>query len=286
MEIERKYLIDRLPENIEQYECKHIEQGYLNTDPVVRIRKSNDKYTLTYKGAGLMCREEYNLPLNAEAFAHLKEKIDGILIQKRRYLIPLTDKLTIELDVFEGELAPLQLAEVEFETKEEAEHFVPPAWFGEAIYVIKTVKFPEHVELYGSSDAKNWYYAENTDKQETHKHKVDNADKRNQSYCEYIQMLAGEAIRRDVPAIAIVNIIGLTDEQIHLDIESGHEVVTMDKLADRIRYYESTIDSKRVVYEHSDDLIRKFKEEEVYDNIIPQIRDVELKYRIYLKLSE
>ena len=123
----------------------------------------------------------------------------------------------------------------------------------QAIYVIKTVKFPEHVELYGSSD---------------------------------IQMLAGEAIRRDVPAIAIVNIIGLTDEQIHLDIESGHEVVTMDKLADRIRYYESTIDSDRVAYEHSDDLIRKFKEEEVYDNIIPQIRDVELKYRIYLKLSE
>jgi CYTH domain-containing protein len=89
--------------------------------------------TLTYKGAGLMCREEYNLPLNAEAFAHLKEKIDGILIQKRRYLIPLTDKLTIELDVFEGELAPLRLAEVEFETKEEAEHFVPPAWFGEDV---------------------------------------------------------------------------------------------------------------------------------------------------------
>ena len=136
----------------------------------------------------------------------------------------------------------------------------------QAIYVIKTVKFPDHVELYGSSDAKNWYYAENTDKQETHKHKVDNADKRNQSYCEYIQMLAGEAIRRDVPAIAIVNIIGLTDEQ--------------------IQYYESTIDSDRVAYEHSDDLIRKFKEEEVYDNIIPQIRDVELKYRIYLKLSE
>lgn len=41
----------------------------------------------------------------------------------------------------------------------------------QAIYVIKTVKFPDHVELYGSSDAKNWYYAENTDKQETHKHK-------------------------------------------------------------------------------------------------------------------
>ena len=133
MEIERKYLIDTLPDHLEQYECRQIEQGYLNTDPVVRIRKSNDKYTLTYKGAGLMCGEEYNLPLNSESFAHLKEKIDGILIEKKRYLIPLTEKLTIELDVFEGKLAPLVLAEVEFETKEEAELFVPPAWFGEDV---------------------------------------------------------------------------------------------------------------------------------------------------------
>ena len=131
--IERKYLIDTLPDHLEQYECRQIEQGYLNTDPVVRIRKSNDKYTLTYKGAGLMCREEYNLSLNSESFAHLKKKIDGILSEKKRYLIPLTEKLTIELDVFEGELAPLVLAEVEFETKEEAERFVPPAWFGEDV---------------------------------------------------------------------------------------------------------------------------------------------------------
>ena len=80
-----------------------------------------------------MCREEYNLPLNRTSFEHLKEKIDGILIKKRRYLIPLTDKLTIELDVFEDELAPLQLAEVEFETKEEAEACTPPAWFGEDV---------------------------------------------------------------------------------------------------------------------------------------------------------
>ena len=135
MEIERKYLIRHLPAHLrlDSFSCRIIEQGYLNTTPVIRIRKDNDKYELTYKSSGLMVRQEYNLPLNAEAFAHLKEKIDGILIQKRRYLIPLTDKLTIELDVFEGELAPLQLAEVEFETKEEAEHFVPPAWFGEDV---------------------------------------------------------------------------------------------------------------------------------------------------------
>ncbi len=133
MEIERKYLIDQLPADLASYPCKVIEQGYLCTEPVVRIRRSNDKYTLTYKGSGLMVREEYNLPLTAEAFAHLKNKIDGRLISKRRYLIPLADKYTIELDVFEGDLAPLQLAEVEFETEEEANSFIPPEWFGEDV---------------------------------------------------------------------------------------------------------------------------------------------------------
>ncbi len=133
MEIERKYLVKELPKHLEQYPVKVISQGYLNTDPVVRVRRSNDKYTLTYKGKGLMVREEYNLPLNKEAFDHLVTKIDGILIQKRRYLIPLDEKYTIELDIFEGELAPLQLAEVEFETEEEANSFVPPEWFGEDV---------------------------------------------------------------------------------------------------------------------------------------------------------
>jgi adenylate cyclase len=133
MEIERKYLIKTLPEDLAQYPYKEIEQGYLNTDPVVRIRRSNDTYTLTYKGKGLMVREEYNLPLTKEAFCHLKEKIDGRLITKRRYLIPLPPHYTIELDVFSGDLAPLQLAEVEFETEEEANSFIPPSWFGEDV---------------------------------------------------------------------------------------------------------------------------------------------------------
>lgn len=59
----------------------------------------------------------------------------------------------------------------------------------------------------------------------------------------------------------------------------------MDEMQNK-KKVQNTIDSDRVAYEHSDDLIRKFKEEEVYDNIIPQIRDVELKYRVYTKLSE
>lgn len=132
MEIERKFLIKELPNDLESFPCRHLEQGYLCTNPVVRIRKDNDRYELTYKGGGQMVREEYNLPLTASAYEHLKGKIDGRLITKTRYLIPC-DKYTIELDVFEGDLAPLVLAEVEFDTETEATAFVGPHWFAEDV---------------------------------------------------------------------------------------------------------------------------------------------------------
>lgn len=133
MEIERKFLVKTLPEDLENYEKQHIAQGYLSVNPVVRIRRSNEDYYLTYKGKGLMAREEYNLPLNAESFEHMLPKIDGILIDKIRYLIPLDEKHTAELDIFQGQLAPLRLVEVEFERMEDAEAFVAPEWFGDDV---------------------------------------------------------------------------------------------------------------------------------------------------------
>ena len=131
-EIERKYLIKQVPENLASYPFHEIEQGYLCTEPVVRIRRQDEDYYLTYKSKGLMIREEYNLPLTKDAYFHLREKIDGRLISKRRYLIPL-DPYTIELDVFRSPKDDLILAEVEFPSEEEALHFTPPAWFGKDV---------------------------------------------------------------------------------------------------------------------------------------------------------
>ena len=133
MEIERKYLVQQLPESLSGFPCRIIEQGYLNTDPVVRIRRDNEKYELTYKSKGFMTRMEYNLPLTQEAYEHLLTKIDGRLIQKKRYMIPLNNDLTAELDIFEGDLAPLILVEVEFPSEEAALAFVPPSWFGDDV---------------------------------------------------------------------------------------------------------------------------------------------------------
>ena len=133
MEIERKFLIKALPGHLSQYKSHEIEQGYLCTSPVVRIRRDNEPFFLTYKSKGLMVREEYNPPLTEEAYEHLKSKVDGRLIAKTRYMIPLQDSLTLELDIFEGSLAPLIIAEIEFPDEESANAFEAPGWLGEDV---------------------------------------------------------------------------------------------------------------------------------------------------------
>lgn len=151
MEIERKFTVTKLPDNLESYSCHIIEQAYLNTDPVVRIRREDDSYYLTYKGKGLMAREEYNLPLNEESYYHLREKADGNVISKKRYVIPIDNpvfdmtylssvgekidqpSLCVELDIFEPPFAPLVIAEVEFPNEEMAKAFRALDWFSQDV---------------------------------------------------------------------------------------------------------------------------------------------------------
>lgn len=132
MEIERKFLVPTLPENWDTYPFHQIEQAYLCRDPVVRIRRQDNEYYLTYKGRGKMAREEVNLPLNEKAYLHLKQKADGNIIRKKRLLIPL-DPYMLELDLFEEPFDDMALAEVEFPTVEEALSFTPPAWLGKDV---------------------------------------------------------------------------------------------------------------------------------------------------------
>lgn len=134
MEIEKKFIPATLPKDLANYKHLELEQAYLNTSPVVRIRKEDDSYYLTYKGGGMMAREEYNLPLNKKSYYHLLEKADGNVISKTRHIIPINDgKLTAELDVFHGKFQGLLLVEVEFSSVEEADAFQKPDWFGDEV---------------------------------------------------------------------------------------------------------------------------------------------------------
>ncbi len=140
MEIEQKYRIRELPD-VSACEKLEIEQGYLCTDPVVRIRKSNDSFILTYKSkAGVQpsdlavqINQEVELPLTEQAYLQLRDKVDGYLISKTRYKIPLPDGHIGELDIFHGRLDGLVFVEVEFETEAETQTFQPPKWFGENV---------------------------------------------------------------------------------------------------------------------------------------------------------
>ena len=102
---------------------------------MVRVRREDETYYLTYKSKGLLAREEYNLPLTKESYEHLLAKTDGNVLTKKRYLLPVPGRadLTVELDVFEGKFDGLVLAEVEFETEEDAGKFQAPDWFGEDV---------------------------------------------------------------------------------------------------------------------------------------------------------
>lgn len=135
VEIERKWLVKELPEDISRYPNEKYIQGYLCTSPVVRVRKEGDRYVLTYKGEGLLKREEYNMPLTKDAFEKLIRKCDGKLIVKQRYFIQTGDHEghVIELDIYKGDHEGLITAEVEFSSEEEAGSFMAPSWFGEDV---------------------------------------------------------------------------------------------------------------------------------------------------------
>ena len=138
MEIERKYLVRSLPDNLDSYSHVEIEQAYLCTSPTLRIRRMGDRYILTVKqhlqvpGTTAIHNREEEFPLAPESYARLRAKCDGMPVAKSRYRIPYNG-LVIELDIFHGPHAPLILAEVEFPSTEAANAFTPPDWFGEDV---------------------------------------------------------------------------------------------------------------------------------------------------------
>ena len=112
MEIERKFLFHKLPDQLDTYPHYGIEQAYVTTNPVIRVRKktlydaasavSDCQYVLTVKSSGMLARQEFELPIDEAAYRTLCAKADGNVIAKTRYKIPLNQGLTLELDLFEG----------------------------------------------------------------------------------------------------------------------------------------------------------------------------------------
>ena len=141
MEIERKFLVKQLPENIDECDKAEIEQCYIDfgegDEPEKRIRSltrgDETLYFYTEKSEGDLCREEEEYEIPSYSFDNLKELSVSETVQKTRHYVPLGDSLTAELDVYKGVHEGLITVEVEFSSLEGSEKFEIPAWFGEEI---------------------------------------------------------------------------------------------------------------------------------------------------------
>jgi len=149
IEIEKKYKIKQLPKELDKYEKIEIEQAYLVTRSkiTVRVRKYNeDKFILSYKmkkkksSSEVSVCDEVELELTEEAYEHLKEKHDGRILQKTRYIIPLNDGLKVEIDRFKDFFNGVCFAEIEFKSEEQAKEYRIPDWLGEDISTEKRAK--------------------------------------------------------------------------------------------------------------------------------------------------
>ena len=138
MEIERKFLVKTLPDNLDQYKKLHIEQGYLSIVPEVRVRNKDDKYFMTVKGEGTISRPEYEIQISRDVYTELSSHIHGQLLCKDRYIIPI-DNHTGELDVYTN-FNNLIVIEVEFDNFQSANDFKAPSWFGKEVTKDKDFK--------------------------------------------------------------------------------------------------------------------------------------------------
>jgi len=128
LEIERKYKVLKLDKKHLPRKGYQVIQGYLNYEPVLRVRIAvlrhsvaskqrrmvdNRKAIFSIKGKGLLSREEFEYPI---PLFHARELLKFSLgtIKKTRYKIG-----RLELDIFHGKLKGLILAEVELKNKRE-----------------------------------------------------------------------------------------------------------------------------------------------------------------------
>jgi adenylate cyclase len=134
-EIERKFLLKRVPDKLKRSRCYIIEQGYLASESAgrqVRLRKKGDTVSLTFKVGRGSHREEREIRLSRKQFAALWPATAGRRLRKVRCEVPWKN-LVIEIDIYHGRHAGLVVAEVEFPDRLSCRKFKPPSWFGREV---------------------------------------------------------------------------------------------------------------------------------------------------------
>ena len=142
MEIERKFLLSNeffaYPEKIPSMFSYPIQQGYLisNDNQEVRIRCKNDKdYYITLKTGSGIIRQEIEYKIDTSTGVNVYHDLQSCAhkISKTRHVC----EGHWEIDIFEGCIEGLVMAEIEFFSLEAAEALVIPEWLNP--YIVREV---------------------------------------------------------------------------------------------------------------------------------------------------
>lgn len=133
-EIERKFVVDEIPAEAALGDGVAIRQGYLaeDRDVEVRIRVAGDAAMLTVKAGSGLERTEVEPAISREQAEALWPFTEGRRIVKRRHPCELGSTIAA-IDIYDGTLAGLIVAEVEFESRDESSAFVAPSWFSREV---------------------------------------------------------------------------------------------------------------------------------------------------------
>ena len=146
VEIERKFLVDKdkLPSNLKNKSAVfELKQSYIAYSPEIRLRNADNRnfiFTMKSKNddSGLV-RNEIEFPISKDEYKELEAKADVNVINKTRYHYNDNGHVII-VDFYKEKHEGLITAEVEFNTIEEANAFIPPEWFSKEVTTIPSFK--------------------------------------------------------------------------------------------------------------------------------------------------
>lgn len=136
LEIERKFLVRDDSYKALASSHSRIVQGYICSERgrTVRVRLRGEKGYLTIKGSSRndgLTRYEFEKEISFDEALSLLSLCEPGTIDKERYLVPLADGHTVEVDEFFGENEGLVMAEVELSSEDDT--FERPAFLGEEV---------------------------------------------------------------------------------------------------------------------------------------------------------
>ena len=142
IELEREftYLLNKLPDDLDEFPSKIIEDIYVPAEarhPIIRIRRNGEKMMITKKYPidspediiGDASRQvEHTIDLSPDEYKSLAS-LPGKQFKKRRFAYKFNGQ-DAEIDVYLDKLAGLAVVDFEFNSDEAMEKFVKPDFVG------------------------------------------------------------------------------------------------------------------------------------------------------------